>query len=483
MRTLTALEKWAYAIGNMPYSVKDAAFNNFVVFYYTQIAGLPGSLAGLAMFIAISWDAISDPVVGSWSDSVRSRWGRRHPPILLGGLPFAALFLALFAPPQMLGESGLFLWLLLVSVLLRTFLTIYFIPYSAMGAELSADYDERTVIAKARVTMGWLAGMSMPAIGFLFIFNTDGDTDGRLLADNYTAYGVLSALVAAAGILLCTWGTRTVIERLPRAAKDAAGFSFRGTLADFQSAFRNNNFRISVGTSLAFGMAAGVYSTLSMYLATYYWEFSTAQLAGLVVPTALGMVLAFAVVGRLGSRYDKPVLMCAASLGIALSAFWLIGLRQFGLLPENGHALIYALQWLNTIVGVFSIVSLQILFVSLLADILDEHERDTGRRQEGVFFAASAFVNKTTSGVGALVAGVVIQLAGIQTGSQPGEVPGDSLTALGWFTITIITALALIAFGFARHIRLSRADHRLLQAELAERAGHTAAPGDDQPAG
>ena len=383
----------------------------------------------------------------------------------------------------MLGESGLFLWLLLVSVLLRTFLTIYFIPYSAMGAELSADYDERTVIAKARVTMGWLAGMSMPAIGFLFIFNTDGDTDGRLLADNYTAYGVLSALVAAAGILLCTWGTRTVIERLPRAAKDAAGFSFRGTLADFQSAFRNNNFRISVGTSLAFGMAAGVYSTLSMYLATYYWEFSTAQLAGLVVPTALGMVLAFAVVGRLGSRYDKPVLMCAASLGIALSAFWLIGLRQFGLLPENGHALIYALQWLNTIVGVFSIVSLQILFVSLLADILDEHERDTGRRQEGVFFAASAFVNKTTSGVGALVAGVVIQLAGIQTGSQPGEVPGDSLTALGWFTITIITALALIAFGFARHIRLSRADHRLLQAELAERAGHTAAPGDDQPAG
>ena len=170
MRTLSGTEKWTYAIGNIPFSVKDAAYINFVVFYYTQVQGLSGTLTGLAMFIALLWDGISDPVVGSWSDTLRTRWGRRHPLLVAGGLPTALLFMALFAPPEGLSEMEVFAWLLGVSILLRTALTIYFIPYSAMGAELSTDYDERTVIAKARVTMAWLGGMALPAIAFLFFF-------------------------------------------------------------------------------------------------------------------------------------------------------------------------------------------------------------------------------------------------------------------------------------------------------------------------
>ncbi len=157
MRPVTALEKWSYAIGNIPSAVKDTAFGTFVVFYYTQVLGLSGTLAGLAAFIALSWDAISDPIVGSWSDRVRSRWGRRHSLMLLGAPPTAFLFLALFNPPAALtGETSLFLWLLGVSLLLRTCLTIYFVPYQAMGAELAEDYDVRTELAKARITVSWM---------------------------------------------------------------------------------------------------------------------------------------------------------------------------------------------------------------------------------------------------------------------------------------------------------------------------------------
>ncbi|NND67781.1 MAG: sugar transporter, partial [Halioglobus sp.] len=206
MRTLTGVEKWSYAIGNMPYSVKDAAFIHFVVFYYTQVQGLSGTLTGLAMFIALCWDAITDPVVGSWSDGVKTRWGRRHPLILGGGLPMSLLFLALFAPPGGLGQMGIFIWLTGVSVLLRTFLTINFIPFQAMGAEMSQDYDERTVIAKARVAMGWLAGMALPAVAFALIFASDGERDGRLIEANYVTYGVLSAFLAAITTVICVWG-------------------------------------------------------------------------------------------------------------------------------------------------------------------------------------------------------------------------------------------------------------------------------------
>jgi glycoside/pentoside/hexuronide:cation symporter, GPH family len=471
MRKLTALEKWAYAIGNMPYSVKDAAFVNFVVFYYTQVQGLSGTLAGLAAFIAMSWDAVTDPVVGSWSDTIRSRWGRRHPPILLGGLPFALMFIPLFSPPDALGETGLFIWFTVVAILLRTFLTIYFIPYSAMGAELSTDYDERTVIAKARVTMAWVAGMALPAIGLGIIFQGSGESDGRLIAENYDTYGILSALLAFVAILFCTWGTRSVIARLPTASGDSSGFSLTRTINDFKAALANRNFRIFVGSNLAFGMAAGVYSTLALYMGTYFWEFSTTQLAGLVLPTALGTLLAFSIMTRLGARYDKPVLLAAAALIIALNNFWFVGARLLGWLPENGHSILYILQCVAAVVAVVSVAGSQMVTLSLTADILDEHEVASGLRQEGVFFAAGTFIQKTTIGFGSLVAGVVVDVAGIQAGTQPGEVARESLNLLGGFNVIIISVLALVAFLFARRIKMGREEHRLIRQELDLRQG------------
>ncbi|MFK8051162.1 MAG: MFS transporter [Halioglobus sp.] len=466
MSTLTAPEKWSYAIGNMPFAVKDAAFANFVVFYYTQIHGLSGSLAGLAMFIALTWDAVSDPVVGSWSDNFRSRWGRRHPLLVLGGVPTAALFLALFTPPESVGQAGIFFWLLGVSILLRTFLTIYFIPYTAMGAELSTDYDERTVIAKARVTMGWLAGMALPAIAFVVFFGPANGEDGRLVADNYWHYGILSAIVAGVAALICIVGTRSVIPRLP-AANPKAKFSWRDPFDDLLLAFQNRNFRLSTGANLAFGMSAGVYTTLALYLGTYFWEFSTDQLAGAVLPSAMGTLVAFTVLSRLGQRFDKPYLLAASSLALALNAFWFIGSRLLGFFPDNGHPYIYVFFLLNTGIAVFMIVSMQVLAASLAADIVDEQELVTGRRQEGVVFAASAFVQKATIGAGALLGGIVIDMSGINADSVPGAVDANVLQSLGWFTLAMTGGLALVAFFFNTRLRLDRNVHTQVRMQLA----------------
>jgi glycoside/pentoside/hexuronide:cation symporter, GPH family len=470
MQALTGTEKWTYAIGNMPFSVKDAAYVNFVVFYYTQVQGLSGTLAGLAMFIALLWDAVSDPVVGSWSDNLHTRWGRRHPLLVAGGIPTAILFLALFTPPAGLGELGVFTWLLTVSILLRTFLTIYFIPYSAMGAELSADYDERTVIAKARVTMGWLAGMLLPAIGFTVFFQPENGIDGRLIAGNYWQYGVLSALVAGVTALVCVVGTASAIPRLPR-AKPGLTFNWAQPLDDLKLIFGNRNFRMSMGATLAFGMCAGVYTTLGLYMGTYFWEFSTDQLAGLVVPTAAGTLLAFVVLNRLGRRFDKPTLLAAVSLALAINLLWFIGGRLLGLLPDNGHPLIYPLQWLNLAIAVLLIVSLQALSISLWADILDEQQLVTSRRQEGVVFAAGSFVGKATTGAGTLLAGIVIDLSGMTPGLEPGEVSQRVLQSLGWFTLGTIAILAVVAFFFFTRLRLTRADHAKVMSQLAAQAG------------
>ena len=469
VQPFSSKEKWSYAIGNVPFSVKDAAYINFVVFYYTQVQGLSGTLTGLAMFIALTWDAISDPIVGSWSDNLRSRWGRRHPLMMAGALPTAILFLALFTPPASLGEMGIFTWLLTVSILLRTFLTIYFIPYSAMGAELSADYDTRTVIAKARVTMGWLAGMVLPAVAFIVFFQSQDDLDGRLIAANYVQYGVLSAVVAAVTALVCIVGTWSAIPRLPQASRGQV-FNWSRPLGDLSLVLGNRNFRMAMGANLAFGICAGVYTTLGMYLGTYFWQFSADQLAGLVVPMALATFLAFVALNALGRRFDKTVQLSAASLVLAVNLLWFIGARLLGLLPENGHPIIYPLQLLNIGISVLLIVILQVLGISLAADILDELDLATGRRQEGVVFGASSFVNKATTGAGSLLAGVVIDLSGMTPELAPGKVSHEVLQSLGWFAMVTVSGLALVAFVFFTQVRLSRRDHATVAAQLAARS-------------
>lgn len=473
MRILTPLEKWSYAVGNMPYAVKDVAFNSFVVFYYTQVQGLSGTLAGIAMFVALVWDAISDPIVGSWSDRVRSRWGRRHPLLVAGGIPTALMFVALFHPPGGIGQTAMFLWMTLSAILLRTFLTVYFIPYSALGAELSSDYDERTVISKARVSMAWLAGMLLPALAFALIFISDGTSDGRLVASNYTHYGIISTIIALASVLFCVWGTRTVIDRLPQGEDNPTAFSLKQPLSDLKTAFGNHNFRMKVCASLAFGMAAGVAITLGLYVGTYFWEFSTDQLAGLVVPTAVGTLMGFVLLGRLGKHFDKPTILGAAAVALSINASWMICARLLGWLPDNGHIIIYGMAIVQTAISTFLIITLQVLSISIVADILDEQELNTGQRQEGVFFAASAFVSKATSGVGALVAGVVIDIAGLETGAEPGTVSTGVLQSLGLFTIVPVAILALVAFGFYRAIHMNREDHRRVQEQLSARFAET----------
>jgi Na+/melibiose symporter-like transporter len=465
MQKLTATEKWSYSVGSIPFAVKDAAFVNFVIFFYTQVHGLSGTLAGLAMFIALLWDAISDPVVGSWCDRLRSRWGRRHPLLIAGGIPTALMFLVLFSPPEQLGQLATFAWLLGVSILLRTFITVYFVPYTAMGAELSTDYDQRTVIAKARVTVGWLAAMALPTIGFIVFFGPTNGADGRLVAGNYQHYGLLSALVAAAAVLVCVIGTGSAIPRLPQ-ARSTAKFSWRDPLIDLKLLLNNRNFRIIMGANLAVGLAAGVYFTLAIYLGTFFWEFTAQQMAGIIFPSVIAVAVAFIVLGQLGKRFDKPQLLVVLSFALATNGLWFLGGRLLGLLPENGDSLVYALYLINSGMAIFMIVGKQILGASLLADIVDEQELKTGKRQEAAVFAAGAFVQKATTGAGGLIAGIVIDFSGINSDSVPGGVSERTLQTLGATACLVIVVLGFISCFFYTRLRLSRADHAKVRMRL-----------------
>jgi Na+/melibiose symporter-like transporter len=104
--------KLGYGIGQTSSGIKNATFAIFLFFYYNQVLGLSGSLAGMASLLALVIDAVTDPMVGQLSDRYQSRWGRRHPFMLVGALPFGFAIYLLFAPPAGLTEFGLFGWML-----------------------------------------------------------------------------------------------------------------------------------------------------------------------------------------------------------------------------------------------------------------------------------------------------------------------------------------------------------------------------------
>ena len=161
--------KVAQGVGAIPDTIKNWVFQTFVLLYYSQILGVDALLVSLALSLSIIIDAISDPWIGSISDNLHTRWGRRHPLMLAGAVPLGICFYLVFTPPEGLSHMELFAWLSGFMVLTRVFLSVYFVPWAAIAAELSDDYHERTSIMSYRYGLGWLIGVLFPFIVFGFV--------------------------------------------------------------------------------------------------------------------------------------------------------------------------------------------------------------------------------------------------------------------------------------------------------------------------
>jgi len=470
MQQLSTWKKSAYGAGTIAFAVKDAAFINFVMFYYTQVLGVSGTIAGLAGGIAVFSDAINDPIIGSWSDHHRSKkWGRRHPFMAGSGIPLALCFILLFSPPSGLGEIGYFLWLTVMAVSLRTFLTIFMIPYTALGAELSQDYEERSVIASYRSVFGWIAGVALPAIAYVLIFVSAGESDGRLIASNYSTYAIFSAVVALLGVAVATFGTASEIPHLPPIPEERKPFSFTVPYVEMYRALSNRNFRwLFLGLFIAGGLG-GVAITLSPYINAYFWEFTTEQMAVFALPMLVGSILAFVAIKPLGSRFEKRTILMSSIAVMILNGLWWIPLRLLNLLPENGNPILLWGAGINVFFMVFALMISQVMGASIVADIVDEYEVETHERQEGVFFAALGFSSKAVSGLGMLIGGVVIDAVGVPTGAEPGTVSQDVLFPLGLIAGPVLTVFFLIPVWLMARVDLDRSRHEELRIELDER--------------
>lgn len=452
----------AYGLGAMAEGAKDTLFSVFLLFYYHSVLGLDPALAGLALFLALCLDAVSDPLLGALSDRWRSRWGRRHPFMALSVFPVVVAFLALVQVPPGLGQTGLFCWLLGFSILARQGMTLFAVPGNAMLPELCQGYDERTEVAGLRFLFGWLAGLGLAIVGYVVYFQTPpGAPDGRLNPQAWPPFVGFAAGLAACGILISTLGTYRSWHR--RAVYGSTTLSWAALWADLRAVIALDAFRPLLWSALCSAAAWGYINATSLYVNTWFWGLSSRALGGLTLSMVIAVILAAAAAPGLSAASDKRQLALALSQFALVFGPLAVALKLLGWFPAEGSREAFILLFMHTLILFTALISISILIASMLADLADWSERQHGQRHEGVFAAVMAFVIKATSGLGALLAGLVLGLVGVDPAAALGVpvkqgAPSASSQALAFALGLGMTLLFTLSVVFLARYPLRRQD-------------------------
>jgi Na+/melibiose symporter-like transporter len=474
--------KLAFGVGQAAEGLKNGAFGTFLLFYYNQVLGLPGTLAGIAVGTALIVDAFTDPLAGSLSDHWHSRLGRRHPFMYASILPLAVTFYFLFHP-LVTSEFGLFVWLVVFSNLSRTAMTLYHVPHLALGAEMTDDFAERSSVVGFRQFFATFGALGATVIGFwIFFVPTPEFPNGQLNEAAYAPFAAALALLMVVTIFWSAWGTRAVIPYLPKPPPDE-GLSVLGivkrTLTDVVAAMRCGSFRwLFVGVLIVFVMV-GVDGALNIYIYTYFWELGHHEIVALAPAYPIGVMLGAILAPRLLRCFGKKA---GVIFGTASWAGWQIlpiVLRLLGLFPENGDALLVPLLIAIRVIQGASTVQANVAFGSMVADTIDEHELNTGKRQEGIFFASSSFAAKAASGMGNIIAGFALDLIDWPRGrhiKSAADVPVEAIVDLGMLYGPYVAGCGIFSVFCYTRYRLTRELHEeILKALYARRGGPRAA--------
>jgi len=456
--------KLYYGFGAVANGAKSNGFNYLLLFYYSQVIGLRADLVSLGILIALVFDAISDPLVGYISDNTHSRLGRRHPYMYAAGVPVALAYYFLWSPPAW-DETGLFLYFVCMAVLIRTLITFYEIPATALVAELTDDYDQRTEMMSFRYFFGWWGGLTMAVMNYLVFLPEE--KGGLEYVQGWSDYGLTASIVIFISIYVSAIGTHKHIPHL-RKPPSSAPFSFTKTKKEIKETLSNRSFFALFVSALLQAVAAGVSTSLSIYFSRHFWELTTTQIGYMNLPYFFSAFVALMLAPKV-SRWlgKKKGGMTVLGLAFAMAPMPYI-LRVLGLFPDNGtDTLFWTLVVFNT-VEVTLIIMSSSLIAAMIADVVEDSEVKTGRRSEGIFFAANSFAQKAVNGLGVVVAGQILAIIQFPTKAKPGQVPEATLFDLAYIYVPTLLFFYLFALAVLSVYRINREDHSENLRKLAE---------------
>ncbi len=418
-----------------------------LLYFYSDRRGLSPALAGLAFFIALVLDALTDPLVGNISDSARFKSGRRRP-FFLTAIPMGICYYLLLSPPAL--TKGLFAWFLVFYFLQLTSRKFYETAYGALMPELTLDYDERTRLSTYRQlfgTAGDISGALLPfAAAWIFAKGFD-----------FQITGGVCAVIVAGGALFAYINLR---ER-PGFA-DRERFNLRESM---KSALANRPFIIlMLATTLAI-MAINIPTVLIRFLAKYWVHDENAAARWLIAYFA-GSMVSYPFWFRITVRFEKKPAYVVAMLSNASCSL------MFMLLTPRNTLWMLLLMALSG----FSAIGIWVTQMSAAADVIEWDEERTGRRQEGAYGGISSMGIKIATALSLVLVGPVMGWLGYRPGmTDLPRVAAENLRTL--FAVAPAIIYVLSAIVFARY-PITRASHRAMRDRLAARG----APGEEAPA-
>lgn len=457
--------KVTHGLGSIAYGVKDNGFSTFLLLFYNQVIGLDAGIVGLAIMVALIADAFVDPVIGELTDRTRSRWGRRLPWLYGAPIPLAIMWMLLWNPPAM-SDTMTVAWLIGFAIIVRSLVSMCEVPSVAIVPELTADYDERTAVMRYRFLFGWGGGLLILLLAYGVFF---GGAKGLVDPDGYFPYALTGALLMTGAVMLSAAGQHKRIA-VSNVADVKAKTTLRKVLGEMRDTLSNRAFLWLIFAALFGFVNQGITFSMNNYLLGFFWQFTQGEMVAYVFLLFATMLAAFILVApisaRLGKR-DGAIFAGAVALLVNSGIYfaWIQGIFP-GLPGKPSVPAMFALVFVS---NTFSII-LMILSSSMMADVVEASQSETGRRSEGLFFAGYFFMQKCATGIGIFVAGLILSLAAFPANAKPGEVGADVLgnLALGYaLAILVIGTLGLIVM---RRFPISRADHEARLAILSDAA-------------
>lgn len=440
-----------YAIGEGATSLTMNGISGFAMLFYTQAMGLRFDLTGLAFSIASFWDAITDPVQGYITDNTRSRWGRRHPYILVGGLLMAISFYYLWHVPDSF-RSGvlLFAYVLFINIFYRTAYTIFVIPYMALGFEVCTDYHQRSHLQSARSALNMLVNLLGPALAWSIFFPDlpGGGPEATSIENNYVRMGTVFAIATAIFTLIVVWATRRHIvdsRSLPKHDGQGIRFFFHDSL----QVLTDRYLRL-IAIFSCIGMTGAIFvATIQMYLYVYYMHLTALQKTlthgGGMILCGLGAVVA----SPLARRFDKKIAVCIGA-GITVTANLLAAFLFLGGILTPATTLSLAGYTIPLAVIVFAacnmfnwfgIGAFSTLANSMIADVAEVNELKSGVRKDGGYASIFSFIGKLVASLSTFIASACLTWVGFVNGSDQ-----QTPEAIRWLVFLTFGLGAFFAF-------------------------------------
>jgi glycoside/pentoside/hexuronide:cation symporter, GPH family len=447
-----------YGVGSVAFGVHQATLTSALLLFFNQVVGLPAAWVGAVMMITLIFDAVCDPLIGEWSDHTRSRWGRRHPFMYASAIPAAIAFYFLFDPPLGWSKDHLLIYMGVMLITVRVLLSLYEIPSSALGPELTLDYDQRTSLMSSRFFFGTLGGAGISFLALQVFLRKDATHPlGLLNPAGYRETAIAASIGIFFSIIISCVGTHRFIAAVVHEPRVRT--KWRDKLREFSGTMTNRSFLALTVSGIVGAISMGLRQGLDFYISAYFFELTPAQMSYLAVAT---LIAAFAGVGlapAVSKRFGKKPAMIGVFFASLFASITPITMRLMGVLPPNGTRALFTIVFVFTFIPATLGLTGFIIASSMMADVVEDAAVATGQRSEGLLFAANGLIAKCVTGVGTFLSGLILAWISFPQHAQQGHVDPAILHHLGMVFVPIVTVFSAIAIAVLLFYNIDRSTH------------------------